>query len=128
MATLLLMPSQAGYLVSPIDDVRVAKMDGGSNKLKARNSTPLARIQCQWSMFYSDYEYLMAFYRKNQYKEFQLTLFVEDSNAAAHTCRFVQNTLTMASFSGMIINASCQIDARRVLPSGASDEALIDGF
>jgi hypothetical protein len=126
-----LPPDQSNYSAAPLPSTVSTQLDGGASRFRADKLGAAIIVTVQWTMNRTNYEYLMAFFRKaiNYGADpFTIGLYIDSGAVQDYTCHILPGTLQLSSQQGQTWVVQATLEA---IPdvSYASDDAdtIADG-
>lgn len=130
MDHLLLIPSVNGYGVQVADGFISTNVEGGANRSRADilGGPSIASVTFECNI--NEYDYLMAFFRKNKGADFTCELIFESSERERYVCQVQAGSKNLNEQSGLSYVFSCVFE---VLPltdifTSDFDESIIALF
>jgi len=102
MLTLQLVPDQDNYAVTEGEDIIVTKVTGGLPRQRRDQLNAVVKVEIQWSLNPTDYQYLRAFYNycNKGADQFFMQLILESPTLRTYVCNFVPGTWKLSAIKG----------------------------
>ena len=111
MMKLKLTPDQESYQATDGEDVIVSKVGGGQPRYRLDLLNSDAKIEVQWTLSPSEYQYIRAFYNycNKGADAFLMDLILEDSGLAEYVVRIIPGTWKLTSVKGATFKVKCTL-------------------
>lgn len=128
MRKLLLTPDQAQYGVNHPENTIATRLSGGLSKVRLDQVGGTSRVRVAWTLTGHQYQYLMAFWRLENYgaNRFLIDLIIGSAELQEHYAIFVPGSLTLAGQTGDAYVVRAELEVAPLAEDPLFDTAVLD--
>jgi len=126
-------PDKASYSVDFGQETVRQQLDGGAGRYRKDIAHSSSVVGCQWQLNQNDYDYFMAFYRRqtrNASLPFTIDLIVDGEDLTERTVHFIPGTVRLVQHSGSlyVVGANLEVHAIVNPAQDTADDAIIAAY